>query len=112
MPPEGLVIRADRDKILQVLLNLLTNAVKYNRDGGEVLVEADDSPDVSAGPDGDPDTDAGRAAAVLTRSGCQSGAVDGWSTGGSTAQQRTRIRPRTVCTMRMAGMITAATART
>jgi signal transduction histidine kinase len=40
MPPEGLVIRADRDKILQVLLNLLTNAVKYNRDGGEVLVEA------------------------------------------------------------------------
>lgn len=40
MPPEGLTIRADRDKILQVLLNLITNAVKYNRDDGEVVVEA------------------------------------------------------------------------
>jgi PAS domain S-box-containing protein len=44
MPPEGLAIRADRDKILQVILNLLTNAVKYNRDGGEVVVEASSGP--------------------------------------------------------------------
>jgi two-component system phosphate regulon sensor histidine kinase PhoR len=44
MPSEGLTIRADRDKILQVLLNLLTNAVKYNRDGGEVVVEAGGAP--------------------------------------------------------------------
>jgi PAS domain S-box-containing protein len=41
LPAGDLAIRADRDKILQVLLNLVTNAVKYNRDGGEVVVEAD-----------------------------------------------------------------------
>jgi signal transduction histidine kinase len=41
IPAGDLAIRADRDKILQVLLNLVTNAVKYNRDGGEVMVEAD-----------------------------------------------------------------------
>jgi PAS domain S-box-containing protein len=33
-----LVIRADRQRLLQVLLNLLSNAVKYNRAGGRVEV--------------------------------------------------------------------------
>ncbi len=32
--------RADRDRILQVMLNLLSNAVKYNRQDGEVMVQA------------------------------------------------------------------------
>jgi len=41
LPEQDLHIRADRDQILQVLLNLLTNAVKYNRDNGEVVVEAE-----------------------------------------------------------------------
>jgi signal transduction histidine kinase len=33
-------INGDRGKIKQVLLNLLTNAVKYNRDNGEIRIEA------------------------------------------------------------------------
>ena len=36
MPP----VSADRDKIKQVLLNLMSNAIKYNRPGGKLKVEA------------------------------------------------------------------------
>ena len=32
-------IKADRDKIGQVFVNLLENAVKYNRDGGQVQID-------------------------------------------------------------------------
>ncbi|PYS96140.1 MAG: hypothetical protein DMF50_05775 [Acidobacteria bacterium] len=37
---DDLVVRADRGKIVQVLSNLLTNAVKFNRDGGRITVTA------------------------------------------------------------------------
>ncbi len=43
--PEGLpLLEADRDKIKQVLLNLISNAIKYNRPSGTVMlrVEASD----------------------------------------------------------------------
>jgi signal transduction histidine kinase len=33
-------VESDRDKVKQVLLNLLTNAIKYNRDQGEVHLRA------------------------------------------------------------------------
>jgi signal transduction histidine kinase len=37
---DDFVISGDRGKIKQVLLNLLTNSIKYNRDGGQVVVYA------------------------------------------------------------------------
>ncbi len=36
MPYEG-----DRDRLAQVITNLLTNAINYNREGGEVLLSID-----------------------------------------------------------------------
>ena len=35
-----LYVRADRQRLVQVLLNLLSNAVKYNRRGGNVVISA------------------------------------------------------------------------
>jgi PAS domain S-box-containing protein len=34
----SVTIRADRDKIIQVFLNLVTNAIKFNRDGGAIEI--------------------------------------------------------------------------
>jgi PAS domain S-box-containing protein len=36
---DGLFVRADRQRLVQVLLNLLSNAIKYNHAGGGVRVE-------------------------------------------------------------------------
>jgi CheY-like chemotaxis protein len=44
--PRDAFVRADRHRLVQVLLNLLANAIKYNRDGGWVrlaCVPADDA---------------------------------------------------------------------
>jgi signal transduction histidine kinase len=34
------MIHADREKIEQVLINILSNAIKYNRKQGEIIIEA------------------------------------------------------------------------
>ena len=39
-PPSGLHVRADPTRLKQVLVNLLTNAIKYNRPGGSVHLDA------------------------------------------------------------------------
>jgi two-component system sensor histidine kinase VicK len=39
LPPRGLVVQADSDKVERVLLNLLTNAIKFSPEGGTVTVE-------------------------------------------------------------------------
>ena len=39
------LVKADRDKIKQVLLNLLNNAIKYNVNGGEIIVHASSTAD-------------------------------------------------------------------
>jgi signal transduction histidine kinase/CheY-like chemotaxis protein len=38
-PPSPLYVRADATRLKQVLVNLLTNAIKYNRPGGSVRLE-------------------------------------------------------------------------
>jgi PAS domain S-box-containing protein len=39
----GCFVRADRQRLKQVLLNLVVNAIKYNRDGGAVAIGCDQS---------------------------------------------------------------------
>jgi PAS domain S-box-containing protein len=38
--PDGITARADRDKVQQIILNLLTNAIKFTGRGGSIRVEA------------------------------------------------------------------------
>lgn len=41
---------ADRGKVKQVLLNLLTNAIKYNRENGQIIVETSQMADIEGHP--------------------------------------------------------------
>jgi len=44
-PRPGLAVQADRTRLMQVLLNLIGNAVKYNRAGGAVTLECRETDD-------------------------------------------------------------------
>jgi two-component system phosphate regulon sensor histidine kinase PhoR len=45
LPDEPLAAEADREKLKQILANLLDNAVRYSPDGGAVTVAARQAPD-------------------------------------------------------------------
>ncbi len=45
LPEEPLIARCDRRRFKQILLNLVSNAIKYNRHGGTLTVSADHDPD-------------------------------------------------------------------
>ena len=45
LPEEPLIARCDRRRFKQILLNLVSNAIKYNRQGGTLTVSADHDPD-------------------------------------------------------------------
>lgn len=41
IPPDMPIVTGDRDKLKQVIMNLVSNAIKYNRPGGKVIITAD-----------------------------------------------------------------------
>ena len=41
MPDQQLYIKTDRQRLKQILLNLLNNAIKYNREGGQVFIKTE-----------------------------------------------------------------------
>ena len=41
VPPEYPDIYGDRDKLKQVFINLISNAIKYNQKGGQIIISAD-----------------------------------------------------------------------
>ena len=43
--PPGLAVRADRDRLVQILVNLVDNAVKFTPEGGRIRIEAETGPD-------------------------------------------------------------------
>jgi signal transduction histidine kinase len=43
--PSNLIVRADRNRLRQVLVNLLDNAIKYSAPGGRIEISAEPRPD-------------------------------------------------------------------
>ncbi|MDP2006594.1 MAG: PAS domain-containing protein [Rubrivivax sp.] len=90
LPP--LQLRADRKRVLQVLSNLLGNAIKYNHPGGWVRLqaEADGATVVLSVSDGGPGLDAAQRARLFQpfeRVGAQHGPVPGTGLGLALSRQ-------------------------
>ena len=49
MPNDRLFIKTDRQRLKQILINLLTNAIKYNIAGGQVFIKTEPSPNNELG---------------------------------------------------------------
>ncbi len=91
-PDCGLYVWADRQRAIQILLNLLTNAVKYNRPGGSVTVTCEGLEDgevafrvEDTGP-GIPDEQIGRLFQPFDRLGAEATPVQGTGIGLTLAQ--------------------------
>jgi signal transduction histidine kinase len=64
---DGLAVSGDRDKVLQIVLNLLANAVKFTPEGGRVSLTSRPDPDLNAVEIIVSDTGRGMPADQLTR---------------------------------------------
>jgi signal transduction histidine kinase len=79
----GALVRADATRLRQVFLHLLSNALKYNRDGGSVSVEARAGADgclrvsVTDTGRGIPEARRGELFQSFARLGGESGAIQG-----------------------------------
>jgi CheY-like chemotaxis protein len=49
MPNDRLFVKTDRQRLKQILINLLTNAIKYNIAGGQVFIKTEHSPNNELG---------------------------------------------------------------
>lgn len=84
---EGTFVRADSHRLRQVLVNLITNAVKYNRPHGEVSVYGRDTKDgkfrihVSDSGDGISETQAADLFKPFSRLGFESSTIEGTGIG-------------------------------
>jgi signal transduction histidine kinase/ActR/RegA family two-component response regulator len=85
-PWPGLAVHADRQRLSQILVNLVSNAIKYNRAGGTVTITCQASPDQASlvvadtGP-GMPDADLERIFFPFERLGAERTAIEGTGIG-------------------------------
>jgi signal transduction histidine kinase len=99
--PIGTPVRADRLRLRQVLVNLLTNAVKYNRTDGEIAVRCEDRGDrirlsvADSGPGIGPDKLA-RLFRPFERLGAELGNVEGTGIGLALSKQLAQLMGATL----------------